>query len=90
MGCHPFEEAVWTWWSVFDDVSAPAEPRVGNMGFVLIRSRMRLIRAGRDAARAFTTGCFQTHLTHDLRGLGEEEMAVSRLFPTEYSKNLRN
>ena len=25
--------------------------------------------AGRDASRAFVTGCFTTHLTHDLRGL---------------------
>ncbi|RKP27413.1 cytochrome b5-like heme/steroid binding domain-containing protein, partial [Syncephalis pseudoplumigaleata] len=25
--------------------------------------------AGRDAARAYITGCFDTHLTHDLRGL---------------------
>jgi len=25
--------------------------------------------AGKDAGRAFATGCFDTHLTHDLRGL---------------------
>ncbi|GAA6063481.1 hypothetical protein JCM10212_000997 [Sporobolomyces blumeae] len=31
--------------------------------------------AGRDAARAFVTGCFQTHLTHDLRGLTDKELA---------------
>ncbi|KAH9894164.1 cytochrome b5 [Cubamyces lactineus] len=30
--------------------------------------------AGRDAARAYGTGCFKTHLTHDLRGLSESEM----------------
>ncbi|RUS18006.1 hypothetical protein BC937DRAFT_89248 [Endogone sp. FLAS-F59071] len=30
--------------------------------------------AGRDAARAFVTGCFATHLTHDLRGLSPEEL----------------
>ncbi|KAF7354947.1 Sterol metabolism-related protein [Mycena sanguinolenta] len=30
-------------------------------------------RAGRDAARAFGTGCFQTHRTHDLRGLSDKE-----------------
>ncbi|KAJ6627409.1 cytochrome b5-like heme/steroid binding domain-containing protein, partial [Mycena sp. CBHHK59/15] len=29
--------------------------------------------AGIDAARAFGTGCFQTHRTHDLRGLSEKE-----------------
>ncbi len=33
-------------------------------------------RAGKDAARAYGTGCFQTHLTHDLRGLTESEMRV--------------
>jgi len=31
--------------------------------------------AGVDAARAFGTGCFQTHKTHDLRGLSEQEYA---------------
>ncbi|KAK7061355.1 sterol metabolism-related protein [Favolaschia claudopus] len=31
--------------------------------------------AGRDAARAFGTGCFQTHWTHDLRGLSDQEYA---------------
>jgi len=30
--------------------------------------------AGRDAARAFATGCFGTHRTHDVRGLSEREM----------------
>ncbi|KAJ7499338.1 cytochrome b5-like heme/steroid binding domain-containing protein [Mycena latifolia] len=29
--------------------------------------------AGIDAARAFGTGCFQTHRTHDLRGLSDQE-----------------
>ncbi|CAK5262679.1 unnamed protein product [Mycena citricolor] len=29
--------------------------------------------AGIDAARAFGTGCFQTHRTHDLRGLSNKE-----------------
>ncbi|KLO16380.1 cytochrome b5 [Schizopora paradoxa] len=33
--------------------------------------------AGRDAARAFGTGCFATHRTHDLRGLTERELKVS-------------
>ncbi|OBZ71833.1 Membrane steroid-binding protein 1 [Grifola frondosa] len=32
------------------------------------------IMAGRDAARAYGTGCFATHLTHDLRELSEKEM----------------
>ncbi|KAI0786443.1 cytochrome b5-like heme/steroid binding domain-containing protein [Abortiporus biennis] len=30
--------------------------------------------AGKDAARAFATGCFSTHQTHDIRGLTEKEM----------------
>lgn len=29
--------------------------------------------SGRDAARAFGTGCFKEHQTHDLRGLDEDE-----------------
>jgi len=29
--------------------------------------------AGKDAARAFATGCFKEHRTHDVRGLDEEE-----------------
>ncbi|RXK36651.1 hypothetical protein M231_06038 [Tremella mesenterica] len=29
---------------------------------------------GRDASRAFVTGCFETHLTHDVRGLSPDEM----------------
>lgn len=35
-----------------------------------------IISAGKDAARAYTTGCFQTHLTHDIRGLNEKELKV--------------
>jgi len=31
------------------------------------------IFAGRDATRAFITGCFETHLTHDLRGLTQDK-----------------
>ncbi|KAI9236655.1 hypothetical protein MVEG_04308 [Podila verticillata NRRL 6337] len=31
--------------------------------------------SGRDASRAYTTGCFQTHLTHDLRGLNPQQLA---------------
>lgn len=34
------------------------------------------IFAAKDAARAFATGCFKTHLTHDLRGFGDKEMKV--------------
>lgn len=32
--------------------------------------------AGKDASRAYVTGCFQTHLTHDLRGLNAEEVGA--------------
>ncbi|KAF9560387.1 hypothetical protein EC968_006230 [Mortierella alpina] len=31
--------------------------------------------SGKDASRAYTTGCFQTHLTHDLRGLTPHQIA---------------
>ncbi|WFD19614.1 hypothetical protein MCAP1_001848 [Malassezia caprae] len=30
--------------------------------------------AGRDASRAYVTGCFETHLTHDVRGLSPEQV----------------
>ncbi|KAF9365260.1 hypothetical protein BGX34_010737 [Mortierella sp. NVP85] len=30
--------------------------------------------SGKDASRAYTTGCFQTHLTHDLRGLSPQQL----------------
>jgi len=30
--------------------------------------------AGKDAARAFATGCFKQHQTHDVRGLDEDEL----------------
>lgn len=30
--------------------------------------------SGKDGARAYITGCFQTHLTHDLRGIPEEDL----------------
>jgi hypothetical protein len=37
----------------------------------------RPVRAGKDASRAFVTGCFQPHhLTHDLRGLSDDELKV--------------
>lgn len=32
--------------------------------------------AGRDASRAYVTGCFDTHLTHDLRGLTPAEQSM--------------
>jgi len=33
------------------------------------------LMAGKDAARAYGTGCFKEHRTHDLRGLDEKELA---------------
>ncbi|KAI9144305.1 cytochrome b5-like heme/steroid binding domain-containing protein, partial [Paraphysoderma sedebokerense] len=30
--------------------------------------------AGRDAGRAFATGCFESHLTNDLRGLTDDQI----------------
>jgi len=32
--------------------------------------------AGRDAARAFVTGCFKEDLTHDIRGLDPRQLEV--------------
>jgi hypothetical protein len=34
------------------------------------------LRAGKDAARAFATGCFKEHQTHDIRDLDEDELRV--------------
>ncbi|KAJ3092751.1 hypothetical protein HK102_003320 [Quaeritorhiza haematococci] len=42
--------------------------------------------AGRDAARAYITGCFETHLTHDLRGLSEKEIESLSTW-TEFYEN---
>ena len=30
--------------------------------------------SGKDASRSYGTGCFKTHLTHDLRGLNEKQL----------------
>ena len=35
-------------------------------------------RAGKEGARAFGTGCFKEHMTHDKRGLTQEERDVCR------------
>ncbi|KAG8955580.1 hypothetical protein FRC04_007571 [Tulasnella sp. 424] len=40
--------------------------------------------AGRDAARAFVTGCFREHLTHDIRGFGENEIKTYKRVGTVY------
>lgn len=45
------------------------------------------IFAGRDAARAYVTGCFKTHLTHDLRGLTEKELGSLRHWKKFYAEH---
>ncbi|GAA6002211.1 cytochrome b5-like heme/steroid binding domain-containing protein [Rhodotorula paludigena] len=48
--------------------------------------------AGRDAARAFVTGCFKTHLTHDLRGLTPAQLGTVanwKKFYTNHAKYRR-
>ncbi|CAE6500988.1 unnamed protein product [Rhizoctonia solani] len=45
--------------------------------------------AGRDAARAYTTGCFQTHLTHDLRGLNDKELRSLAHWKSFFAKHER-
>ena len=45
-------------------------------GTVSVFSADGCASAGKDAARAYGTGCFSTHLTHDLRGLSEDELKV--------------
>jgi hypothetical protein len=34
--------------------------------------------SGKDAARAFVTGCFKDDLTHDVRGLDPNQLKVLR------------
>ncbi|GAA5959934.1 hypothetical protein JCM3765_000649 [Sporobolomyces pararoseus] len=45
--------------------------------------------AGRDAARAFVTGCFKTHLTHDLRGFNQKELATLKHWKEFYSNHAK-
>ncbi|GAA6027258.1 hypothetical protein JCM8097_002533 [Rhodosporidiobolus ruineniae] len=45
--------------------------------------------AGKDAARAFVTGCFQTHLTHDLRGFTEKDMVTLNNWKTFYANHAK-
>lgn len=33
--------------------------------------------SGKDASRAYVTGCFKKHLTHDLREFDDEQIEVS-------------
>ncbi|KAG8969981.1 hypothetical protein FRC03_012434 [Tulasnella sp. 419] len=45
------------------------------------------IFAGKDAARAFVTGCFLIHQTHDIRGFGEKEMKSLKHWQDFYRKH---
>ncbi|GAA5881985.1 hypothetical protein JCM16303_003496 [Sporobolomyces ruberrimus] len=45
--------------------------------------------AGVDAARAFVTGCFKTHLTHDLRGFDEKELATLKYWKEFYETHAK-
>lgn len=44
--------------------------------------------SGRDAARAYATGCFNTDLTHDLRGLSEYELEAVKGWQDFYKNNV--
>jgi hypothetical protein len=43
--------------------------------------------AGKDAARAYVTGCFEDHLTHDVRGLSEEQLKGIEHWKKFYDKH---
>ena len=43
--------------------------------------------SGKDAARAYITGCFQTHLTHDLRGLTDSQIESLKSWTDFYEKS---
>lgn len=43
--------------------------------------------AGKDAARAYVTGCFQDHLTHDVRGLTSEQLKGIEHWKKFYDKH---
>jgi predicted heme/steroid binding protein len=43
--------------------------------------------AGKDASRAYITGCFETHLTHDLRGLSAQELTGLDTWMDFYEKS---
>ncbi|BGP16020.1 hypothetical protein JCM10213_005429 [Rhodosporidiobolus nylandii] len=45
--------------------------------------------AGKDAARAFVTGCFQTHLTHDLRGFTDKDLATLNNWKKFYASHAK-
>ncbi|RKO94725.1 cytochrome b5-like heme/steroid binding domain-containing protein, partial [Blyttiomyces helicus] len=43
--------------------------------------------SGRDAAKGYITGCFQKHLTHDLRGLTEDQIKSLSSWSDFYEKS---
>ncbi|KAJ3177021.1 hypothetical protein HDU87_004737 [Geranomyces variabilis] len=43
--------------------------------------------AGKDAARAYITGCFKTDLTHDLRGLNDAQIRSLQTWSDFYAKS---
>ncbi|UZJ52306.1 hypothetical protein CBS101457_001626 [Exobasidium rhododendri] len=45
--------------------------------------------AGRDASRAYVTGCFETHLTHDVRGLSIQELQQIAMWKTFFDDHPR-
>lgn len=45
--------------------------------------------AGRDAARAFATGCFATHQTHDIRDLSDQEWAALTHWKDFFAKSTK-
>ncbi|KIY45985.1 cytochrome b5, partial [Fistulina hepatica ATCC 64428] len=45
------------------------------------------ILVGVDAARAFATGCFKTHRTHDVRGLSDQELQAIQHWKKFYEEH---
>lgn len=45
--------------------------------------------SGRDAARAFATGCFRTDLTHDLRELDDSELEAVKGWQQFFANSVR-
>lgn len=43
--------------------------------------------AGKDASRAYITGCFKEHLTHDLRGLSKKQLTGLQNWIDLYEKS---
>lgn len=43
--------------------------------------------SGRDASRSYITGCFQTHLTHDLRGIDDDQLPSLHHWESFFAKS---